>query len=128
MYLEVQLASLVLLATILEKLFQIILKCSLTRRFVRFTHMTSVPHHLCCECLLELYIYKAFGTSIFVAEYGLRADACFILDTGRLLSDVAVREDSVEKSRVVFYIEGRLLILLFSHQRPLGLSSSSLSQ
>lgn len=90
--------------------------------------MTSVPHHLCCECLLKLGIYKAFGTSVFVIEYGLRADACFILDTGRLSSDIAVREDSVEKNRVVFHIEGRLLILLFSHKRPLGLSSLGLSQ
>ena len=36
----------------------------------------------------------------------------FILDTGRLSSDTTVSEDAVEKSRVVFHIEGRHLILL----------------
>lgn len=50
--------------------------------------MTSVPNHLRCESLLELCIYKPFGTSIIVAEYGLRRDSCFIVDTGRLSSDI----------------------------------------
>lgn len=89
-----------------------VLKWCLTGSFVRFTYMTRVPHHLCCECFLECCIYKEYGTSILVAQYGLREDACFILDTGRLSSDTAVREDAVEKSRIVFHIEGRHLILL----------------
>lgn len=115
MCLGVQLDVLVPLATVLEKKKcsrLSVLKCCLTGSFVRFTYMTSVPHHLCCECFLECCIYKEYGTSILVAEYGLREDACFILDTGRLSSDTAVREDAVEKSRVVFHIEERHLILL----------------
>lgn len=114
MCLRAQLDVLVPLATVLEKkMFKIICpKMVPDGSFVRFTYMTSVSHHLCCECFLECCIYKEYGTSILVAEYGLREDACFILDTGRLSSDTAVREDAVEKSRVVFHIEGRHLILL----------------